>query len=69
MLRISRMHGSPLSTAGQTSLPHNAPDSFVVDLPALSNQRFGHATIAIADKGFTDFLDSVTKLLITFLVS
>ena len=69
MLRIGCVYRASFSTTGQASLPHHPPDSFMVDFPASSHQRFGHTTIAIASKGFTNFLYSGTQPLIAFLVS
>src|SRR5579863_2475501 len=62
------MDCTPLPTASQARLPHDAPDSFVVDLPARTRQRFGDTTIAIADKRFTNFLDGLLQLLIALLM-
>ena len=50
-------------------MSHHTPDSFVVDLPAHTHQRFGYPTITVASKRLTNFLDGGTQLLIVFLVS
>jgi len=61
------MHRASFPTTGQSSLPHHAPDSFVVDFPTRTRQRFGHTTIAITNKDFTKFLDGLPQLLVSLL--
>ena len=68
MARVGRMHGSSLPATGQARLPHDTPDPFVVHLAAGTPQGFGHTTIAIADKGLTNFLDGSTQPLIAVLM-
>jgi hypothetical protein len=68
MLRIGSMHYASLATAGQARLPHHTPDTFMVDLPSRTHQRFGYTTIAVTSKGFTNRLDGGTQALVLLLM-
>jgi hypothetical protein len=69
MIRIGRMHYESHATAGQAGLRDRTSDTFMVDLPARTHQGIGDTMIAIADKGFTNLMNGLTKLLVAFQMS